>query len=139
MLENRSNFVTPLLRGDRDEDQKVSKGVVSVPEDEKSSVSLNPILCKSCGAIITFHEEKKVVNGTHNHTFFNPAGIVFELGCFANAQGCRVTGQPTDEFTWFHGFVWLFALCSQCKAHLGWQFRGADSSFFGLILKELHQ
>ncbi len=65
------------------------------------------------------------------------SGIVFHIGCFGDAPGCRTTGVPTSEFTWFGGFAWSLALCGNCNAHLGWRYQGAQVSFFGLILDRL--
>lgn len=108
-------------------------------EREQSAEPLNPILCRACGMAVTTRKEKIAVGGSHAHTFFNPAGIVFELGCFRRAPGCRNAGELTSEFTWFAGYLWRFALCSSCRAHLGWFFQGGDDTFYGLILPHLQE
>ena len=79
------------------------------------------------------------VRGSHTHTFFNPAGIVFELGCFQGAPGCLVVGEPSFEFTWFPGHTWRIALCRQCQMHLGWLFVNQDAFFHALILSKLRE
>ena len=108
--------------------------------EEKEETGLNDaIYCKVCGRVVTGREQKIAVHGSHAHTFFNPAGIVFELGCFSVAPGCHSAGEATSEFTWFAGYVWRFALCRQCNSHLGWFFEGVTSSFFGLILANLKE
>ncbi|GAB4335496.1 MAG: hypothetical protein Kow0089_05240 [Desulfobulbaceae bacterium] len=76
-------------------------------------------------------------NERHEHTFFNPAGIIYEIRCFAAAPGCRVHGRPTGEFTWFPGYTWQYALCATCGDHLGWYFSSGESGFFGLISPKL--
>lgn len=98
-----------------------------------------PVRCRQCGLVITAVEEQTAINGSFCHTFFNPAGIVFELGCFRRATGCQVVGSPTDEFTWFPGFFWRFAFCGQCRSHLGWHYASPSTGagFFGLILNRL--
>jgi hypothetical protein len=74
------------------------------------------------------------------HTFANPHGLVFEIGCFREAAGCSLLGAPTDEFTWFHGFRWRVACCMRCLCHLGWCFTsGAGGRFFGLIVDRLEE
>jgi len=112
---------------------------VDKEKDERSSKPREAIFCRACGNAVTSRDEKIAVGGSHAHTFFNPAGIVFELGCFRRAPGCRNAGRPTSEFTWFAGYVWRFARCSNCRAHLGWFFEGRDSTFFGLILANLQE
>lgn len=114
--------------------------IPTVEEKEKQSAEpLDGIVCRACGTVVTSRNEKIVVGGSHAHTFFNPAGIVFELGCFRRAPGCRNVGEPTSEFTWFAGYLWRFALCSGCRAHLGWFFEGGDNTFYGLILPHLQE
>jgi hypothetical protein len=97
------------------------------------------VRCRQCGAEITSQRHAIDVGGKHDHTFFNPAGIIFEIGCYGRADGCRVVGPPTTEFSWFAGQAWSYALCNSCQSHLGWFFEPAAASvgFFGLIHKKL--
>ncbi|MDA8165673.1 MAG: cereblon family protein [Desulfobacteraceae bacterium] len=95
------------------------------------------IRCRSCHHPVTSSSHGMEVNGRHQHTFPNPLGIVFQIGCFAAAAGCVSRGQATSEFSWFPGFSWCFALCANCQAHLGWHYRGAGQSFYGLIIGQL--
>jgi filamentous hemagglutinin family protein len=99
----------------------------------------HPIFCKTCGNRITLIEHMIFVSGRYNHTFINPSGITFQIGCFSSAKGCVVTGRPSFEFTWFDGFSWQFALCSYCVSHLGWYYSSPGASFFGLILDQLKE
>ncbi len=77
------------------------------------------------------------MEGKHRHTFFNPAGVLFEIGCFSDAAGGEVWGVPTTEFAWFPGFAWRFCNCAGCHTHVGWQFLSGEASFFGLVLNRL--
>ena len=96
------------------------------------------ILCRQCMHVITSPAERIVVEGAHKHTFANPHGIVFEIGCFGSVIGCGYAGAPTDEFTWFKGFSWRVAVCIRCLSHLGWLFTSSGfESFHGLILDKL--
>jgi hypothetical protein len=106
-------------------------------EDEVADSSGGSIRCRNCGLTITSRDQEIAVNGSHTHTFFNPAGIVFELGCFRSAPGCLAAGQASSEFTWFSGYVWRFGLCQNCLDHLGWYYEGQGSSFYGLITNKL--
>ncbi len=93
------------------------------------------ILCRQCENKITLPNQKIEVAGEFEHTFLNPGGHVFKIGCFQSADGCISLGVPTAEWTWFEGFEWQPALCNQCNTHLGWFYRSLNhQNFFGLIL-----
>ena len=66
----------------------------------------------------------------------NPAGIVYEIGCFRRAPGCLPFGPSSGEFAWFSGYIWQVVYCRGCQQHLGWMFSGEDR-FFGLIVNKL--
>ena len=106
---------------------------------EKKAGEDGALFCKSCSNRITHRDQTISVSGSHTHTFFNPDGIVFELGCFRNAPGCLPTGEVTSQFTWFSGHAWCFALCRVCGVHLGWHYEMGESVFFGLILARLRE
>lgn len=91
------------------------------------------VYCRVCGRSVTSQDRRIAVQGAHSHAFFNPAGIVFEVVCYSVAPGCQRAGAATSNFTWFAGYVWRYALCRQCRHHLGWFFGSAGHSFFGLI------
>ena len=96
------------------------------------------VLCRRCRGEVTSARHADAVDGAHRHTFFNPAGILFEIGCYREAPGCTVHGAPTEEFSWFRGFAWRYAVCGACHQHLGWRFESAaGTAFFGLILNRL--
>jgi hypothetical protein len=96
------------------------------------------IRCRRCLKTITLPPERISVQGAHRHTFANPQGLVFEIGCFRSAAGCAGAGRTTDEFSWFPGFKWQIALCAGCLAHLGWRYVSpGGESFHGLILDRL--
>lgn len=77
------------------------------------------------------------VEGRHVHRRINPAGFEFEFGCFDEARGTAVVGEPTAAHSWFAGYAWVYSICGRCGAHLGWFFEGRDPRFFGLILARL--
>jgi len=102
------------------------------PQDEDS------ILCRQCLQVITRPEERVEMEGSHQHTFANPSGIVYQIGCFQSAKGCAQTGSATDEFSWFKGFSWRIVVCRTCLFHLGWVFAShTRGRFYGLILDRL--
>ncbi|PTN32759.1 hypothetical protein C6366_15965 [Desulfonatronum sp. SC1] len=106
---------------------------------EETEMPPGPALrCRACGSTITSKEQRIMINGRHDHVFFNPHGHVFEIGCFARAPGALPASSPSTEFSWFPGLAWQVAACAACGAHLGWRFQGGrDSGFFGLILDRL--
>ena len=96
------------------------------------------ILCRNCGHAITHPDEQTERDGAYHHTFANPHGIVYEIGCFQTADGCGTTGPATGEFTWFKGYRWQVAICRACLVHMGWLFVSESSDrFHGLILDQL--
>jgi hypothetical protein len=104
---------------------------------KKEKEEEKPIFCKNCNHKITSIDQAAPINGQHRHTFKNPAGIVYTIGCFITAWGCVSQGIPTDEHTWFPGFSWNFSLCGNCYRHLGWFYQANGKSFYGLILNNL--
>ncbi len=97
------------------------------------------IFCRNCRYPITRPAERIEVNAFHSHTFANPNGFVFEIGCFKQADGCAATGMQTDEFTWFKGYSWQVVICRKCHNHLGWRFQSSEDYFYGLILTQLSE
>jgi len=95
------------------------------------------IVCRCCGLRITAAGQRIEVNGAHDHTFTNPEGIVFHIGCFARVQGCSFVGEPTGEWSWFAGYAWSVAYCAGCGLHLGWRYSSGDDAFHGLVLRSL--
>lgn len=96
------------------------------------------LVCRKCRLLITFVEAASSIRGQHEHTFCNPHGIVFHIGCYACAPGCEVHGPPSSQFAWFPGFLWQVCTCRNCGEHLGWCFTSASmTGFFGLITHKL--
>ena len=105
---------------------------------EQTSDQEEYIRCRQCHNVITSPTERIQVQGLHQHTFANPHGIVFEIGCFRSVKGCGHAGPASKEFSWFKGFSWRIAVCIMCLTHLGWLFDSTDEeSFHGLILDRL--
>ncbi len=100
-----------------------------------------PIRCARCGQPVSTTDQRIELCGTHEHRFENPAGILFHIGCFRHAPGCRCVGEATLAWTWFPGHAWSMALCRRCGSHLGWGYGPGTTgdAFFGLILDRLDQ
>ena len=114
-------------------------GEQAVPEENGalSAEEEKLLLCVFCGAGITSRRDGIEIHGGGVHTFLNPAGLIYTIGCFSRAEGCIVLGDPVHDFTWFRDYNWSVALCRECGRHLGWFYRGDGPSFFGLILDYL--
>ncbi|MBN2041318.1 MAG: hypothetical protein JW864_14855 [Spirochaetes bacterium] len=104
-------------------------------EDETERDHL--IICKFCNHFITHRNNVIDINGSHTHICTNPAGNTYRIRCFSDAAGCLSIGESTDEFTWFPGFIWNYAICSLCHNHLGWFYQSELKNFYGLILDNL--
>lgn len=92
------------------------------------------LICRCCNAAITRCIERISIGISHHYRFTNPAGISYSIGCFRNAPGCSISGNLTEEDSWFSGYKWQLASCSECHEHLGWYYQGAKQRFFfGLI------
>ncbi|MBV8756530.1 MAG: hypothetical protein JO257_04625 [Deltaproteobacteria bacterium] len=94
-------------------------------------------MCIACEHEITDNAQRIDMAGAHEHTFVNPAGHAFRIGCFGAAPGCAHLSAEETAFSWFPGWAWRVALCGRCGAHLGWGYRNAGGQFWGLILVAL--
>jgi hypothetical protein len=97
------------------------------------------LVCAKCGSLVTSRASALSMGGSHAHTFANPHGFEFRIGCFADAPGCVEVGEESAFWTWFPGFTWRVSVCRSCREHLGWLFRSPDARFHGLILDRLTQ
>ncbi|MCP4602889.1 MAG: hypothetical protein GY847_20630 [Proteobacteria bacterium] len=95
------------------------------------------LFCAICGHPITGKDQCIDINGSHEHTFANPGGHIYHIGCFRNALGCITMRDESTDFTWFSGYTWSVTGCSLCGAHMGWHFRSGSDTFFGLVLDTL--
>lgn len=77
-------------------------------------------------------QDQFAYEGRDEFVFTNPDGIRFEILTFSQTIGCRQTGEPTLEHTWFPGHAWSFCHCDRCGQHLGWCYSGLHE-FVGLI------
>ena len=128
-------LASPLFLRDSETEGGADSLLKAATEDAELDEFGRPLLCAHCGHVITSRKLRTELMGSHTHLFSNPAGIQFEIGCFSQAPGCRYSGTATEDWTWFPGYSWRFAICANCQEHLGWQYLGvAGDSFYGLIL-----
>jgi hypothetical protein len=89
-------------------------------------------LCAWCQNRVANERDRFVIGGRDEFTFTNPEGIHFDIITFSQTPGCRQSGNPTMEHTWFPGHAWSYCHCAECGQHLGWFFAG-ERAFVGLI------
>lgn len=89
-------------------------------------------LCAWCLHRVADDKDRFKYDGQDEFSFTNPEGIRFEIITFTDTVGCRQTGLPTLEHTWFPGHAWSFCQCDSCGQHLGWYYSGPQH-FVGLI------
>ena len=94
--------------------------------------SANDWLCAWCLNRVASEKDRSSWSGATEFLFKNPQGISFHILTFSQAIGCRQTGVPTSDHTWFPGHTWSYCLCDRCRTHLGWFYAG-PSDFVGLI------
>lgn len=126
-------FYTRWVLLDRERDRRSSPKT----ERERAAPGARSLVCAACGHRITDDDYRMEVSGAHEHTFVNPAGFVYRIGCFSVAPGCAHLGVPETAFSWFPGWSWQVAACARCRAHLGWIYRNAGEQFHGLIVTAL--
>jgi hypothetical protein len=115
----------------------LESGLVEIAEPEIKTRSrlgspANDWLCAWCLNRVASEEDRFCPDGKSEFSFLNPDGIRFEILTFSRAIGCRSTGVPTLEHTWFPGYAWSYCLCDRCGMHLGWHYAG-PGDFVGLI------
>lgn len=123
----------PTPRPDPAVDEELGRELV----DEVAEQLDDTIRCGRCRHDVTAGRYAIEASGAHAHTFRNPAGWSFRIGCFADAPGAAVAGAPTTDASWFPGYAWRLARCEACGTHLGWWFVGGSDAFAGLILARL--
>lgn len=117
--------------------QRTSVGGAPDPDRVRESEPTHWLQCLHCNHNVTRVSAGLDVNGKHEHSFINPAGVIYRIGCFGHAPGVIEVGEASGHFTWFAGYVWRIALCARCERHLGWGFHSSEANFFGLVLAEL--
>jgi hypothetical protein len=129
----QAGAVEALRRDDARPSGEVRPGSRPAAEDDGRGM----LACAGCLCPVTSSAARTEVAGKHEHTFANPAGFQFHLGCFARATGCHAMGEPSTYWTWFPGYSWQVEHCSTCGEHLGWLFRSQSHAFHGFVLDRL--
>ena len=103
-------------------------------------------LCKRCRNKISIYNDIFAVSkGAVNVNYCNPAGYIHETLTVKKTfeSAVKLVEKPSIEFSWFPGYSWQIAICSQCYTHVGWKFAAVNNrnltprTFFGLSCKSL--
>ena len=131
---------TPIsLREGQKDPSEILPNVVEADKPEKQDSGPEKLICcRQCHQVISSTDHRVIRDGSHEHTFANPNGLVFNIACFRSVTGCAYAGPLSQEFTWFKGYQWRVVMCNMCLTHLGWLFVSASAdSFHGLIIDKL--
>ncbi len=116
-------------------------GYVQVEKD-KNDKEPKEYYCVICGALISESGALIQINGSHNHSFVNPAGVRCNFTTFVHCENVLVHEDLYIEHSWFPGYGWRFLLCRRCYQHLGWKWDpvgegGKPDGFFGLLINSV--
>jgi hypothetical protein len=116
-----------------------SEGNSPAPDLGEEEATGPPIVlaCARCQQRLTTSGDRVARAGAHAHTFTNPEGLRFRIGCFKAAAGTTTASAPTEYWSWFPGYAWQVEQCAACGAHLGWLFTASSDHFHGFILDRL--
>jgi hypothetical protein len=118
-------------------DTELAVPAIALPEVQpdiatSTGDTANDWLCAWCQNRVANERDRFPYEGKDEFTFANPEGISFAIITFSRTLGCRESGAPILEHTWFPDHAWSFCLCDQCGQHLGWYYNGLHE-FAGLI------
>ena len=114
-------------------------GSAALPAEvaEQRTAGESWLVCKACGSFVAERRARVNMDGAHVHTFINPAGAIYRVGCFSDAPGLRAIGEASGLWTWFPGFEWQVGICRACYEHLGWSYRNSRARFVALIMDKV--
>jgi hypothetical protein len=92
--------------------------------------------CAACGGSVARDRDRVPLEGAATRAFVNPDGAEYVIAGFTEAEGCADASGPSTYWSWFAGCSWQVAVCTACRAHLGWRFSGR-AAFHGLIVDRL--
>lgn len=127
----------PVLRFDRSTPWTPDKQKSRQEDNDDLTKHKTLLCCVQCRHPITDPTARLDMAGGHLHVFTNPGGFTYEVALFTYAD-CAMHGPATTEYTWFPGYAWQLALCTNCHLHLGWRYQQTGSTtFYGLICSRL--
>ena len=86
MIPSYSDFSYLFRVPPENQDNEMPVGMVEDEAEEETLEKEEYIRCRQCRNILASPEDRISVQGSHQHTFANPHGIVFEIGCFRSVK-----------------------------------------------------
>jgi len=133
----RLDPIIPYSLLQEDEKEKAGTDKPGLKDKKKSHKKKIAIRCNTCGVGITDNDYRITINEEHSHTFVNPHGYDYTIGCFSHSVNLVHVDKPSMEWPWFSGYQWQIVVCKGCNIQLGWHFTSDSDDFFGLILAKL--
>ncbi|EEC79545.1 hypothetical protein OsI_20665 [Oryza sativa Indica Group] len=100
--------------------------------------AFNLIKCRCCKSLIAKRSDM-VVMSTDGPlgAYVNPHGFVHETITVSRATGLALDGNPSTVHSWFPGYSWTIASCTDCESNIGWLFKATKKnlrprSFWGI-------
>jgi hypothetical protein len=95
-------------------------------------------LCAECGLPVAESGSLFKINGTHEHSYTNPAGVRCNFLTFLSCENILVDEELYREHSWFPAYGWRFLICRGCMNHLGWKYDAlaegvTPPEFFGVL------
>lgn len=82
-------------------------------------------VCTRCDANITLNQFIICLAQEGSfQTYVNPSGVLHDIVTLSQVtpNSVSLVGVPSEEYSWFPGYSWTIANCSNCSHHLGWLF-----------------
>jgi cereblon len=133
----------PLQDSTRQELLEVDGTVHRLRREIELLESMDQLRCKCCMASIARRSDMLVMSADGPiSAYVNAHGYVHETLTLARARGLMLDGQPQTANSWFPGYAWVLAQCSECTAHMGWRFTAVDKesrpkAFWGIRRSQL--
>ncbi|KAK6624825.1 hypothetical protein RUM44_011689 [Polyplax serrata] len=81
------------------------------------------LYCVNCGNSIASRTDVFSMSIDGQGMYCNPGGYVHDVLTVYNGLGMTLTSDiPSTEYSWFPGYAWTIAKCSNCDSHIGWLF-----------------
>ncbi|KAL8109966.1 uncharacterized protein LOC141672116 [Apium graveolens] len=100
--------------------------------------SFNCIRCKNCQEIVAKRSDMLEMSSDGPlGAYLNTRGYVHEIVTLLKVNGLSLVGHPSEEYSWFSGYAWTIACCTNCECQMGWCFTGTKKnlnlkSFWGI-------